>query len=310
MMDQCLTFDPVYQPRLWGGHELRRLFGRPIPESETVGESWELVDRPEAQSVVNFGVFRGTSLQELWQTQREPIFGAGLEAPRFPLLFKLIDAAEALSIQVHPPAAVAERLRGEPKTEIWYFAVTSPGAAIYVGLRPGVKAENFKQALLDGTLPDLLHRIPTEPGSYIFLPSGRIHAIDAGNVLFEVQQNSDTTYRVFDWNRTDAQGRPRELHVDESLESINFNDSEPQLLRVTDELLTKCEHFQVECWDLTANRSSHDEPRFAVFQCVYGSVQVGNRTFRPGDLFLIPAAAHPVLLEPGRERTRLLRTTL
>ncbi len=310
MPEQCLIFHPIYQSRVWGGRELARVFRRNLPDSGPIGESWELVDRPEAQSVVSDGAFRGRTLHELWTNHRAEIFGEGLHYPRFPLLFKILDAADALSVQVHPPISVAEQLKGEPKTELWYFVATHPTAAIYAGLQPGVTRETFRQALEDGTVPRLLHRLATTSGDYILIPSGRLHAIDAGNVIFEIQQNSDTTYRVFDWNRTGIDGRMRELHLEESLQSIDFNDSKPALSTVGEELLVQCEHFRVECWDLAAKRLAQDNHHFAVFQCVCGSLSLGDRSFHSGDLFLVPASASSPMLEPNENGTRILKTTL
>jgi mannose-6-phosphate isomerase len=310
MLDSCLTFSPIYQPRIWGGRELARIFQRTLPGSGPIGESWELVDRPEAQSVINAGPLAGVTVHELWLSRREEVFGPGFEQPRFPLLFKILDAADVLSVQVHPPPEVAERLGGEPKTEIWYFAETAPGAGIYAGFRNGVKPEAFREALENGTVASLLHRIPTGPDLYILIPSGRLHAIGAGNILFEIQQNSDTTYRVFDWNRTGPDGQRRALHLKESLLSIDFHDFEPKLAQVRGELLAACEHFRVECWDLTDARSANEAKAFAVFQCVRGRVQVGDRTFASGDLFFAPASAWELVLRPLEHAARLLRTTL
>jgi mannose-6-phosphate isomerase len=156
------------------------------------------------------------------------VFGANLpNTPRFPLLFKLLDCQDRLSVQVHPPPEVAPRFNGEPKTEMWYLMATLLDSDLYAGLKRGVTREQFEDALHRGRVADLIHRIPTRAGEAFFIPSGRIHAIGAGNVIFEVQQNSDTTYRVFDWNRLGLDGKPRALHLDESLASINFDDPEP-----------------------------------------------------------------------------------
>jgi mannose-6-phosphate isomerase len=147
------------------------------------------------------------------------------------LLVKILDATETLSVQVHPPASVAARLGGEPKTEMWYITDATPEAVLYAGLRQGVTREEFERRIREGTVAETLHRIPVRTGDAMFLPSGRLHAIGAGNVIFEIQQNSDTTYRVFDWNRVGLDGRPRDLHVEQSLASIDFRDCEPELIR-------------------------------------------------------------------------------
>jgi mannose-6-phosphate isomerase len=148
---------------------------------------------------------------------------------RFPLLIKILDAREKLSLQVHPPPTKAAGLGGEPKTEMWYIADAAPDAELYVGLRRGVTRDEFQRKLQDGSVADCFHRVRVRAGDAMFLPSGRVHAIGAGLVLFEIQQNSDTTYRVFDWNRVGLDGKPRDLHIPQSLESIDFDDFEPHL---------------------------------------------------------------------------------
>jgi mannose-6-phosphate isomerase len=159
---------------------------------------------------------------------------------RFPLLFKILDAQERLSMQVHPPPEVAAHLGGEPKTEMWYFLDATLGGDIYAGLRQGVTHTDFESALKNGTVIDLVHRFAVHAGDTMFIPSGRVHAIGSGNLLIEVQQNSDTTYRVFDWNRLGLDGQLRTLHVDESLQSINFTDYEPDVARAHGEMLVQC----------------------------------------------------------------------
>jgi mannose-6-phosphate isomerase len=158
------------------------------------------------------------------------LFGRELPAAfRFPWLAKILDAREDLSLQVHPPAEIAPQMRGEPKTEIWYIAAAEPGACLYVGLRQGATREEFERRIADGTVAECFHRVAVKVGDVMFLPSGRVHALGGGIVLFEIQQNSDTTYRVFDWNRVGLDGRPRELHIAQSLASIDFSDIEPSL---------------------------------------------------------------------------------
>ncbi|HEX4644994.1 MAG TPA: type I phosphomannose isomerase catalytic subunit, partial [Verrucomicrobiae bacterium] len=160
------------------------------------------------------------------------LLGASRATPaRFPLLVKILDAREKLSVKVHPPPAVAKKLGGEPKTELWYITDATPGAEIFVGLKRKTTREEFERKIVDGTVADCIHGVAVQAGDVMFLPSGRVHAFGAGIVLFEIQQNSDTTYRVFDWNRVGLDGRPRELHVPQSLASIDFNDFEPPLIK-------------------------------------------------------------------------------
>jgi mannose-6-phosphate isomerase len=310
IMRECLTFAPLYMQRLWGGSALEATFGRSVPVGGPIGESWELVDREEAQSVVDFGPWHGSTLHDLWTRHRLEVFGEGFGEPRFPLLFKILDASEMLSLQVHPPEHVASRLQGEPKAEVWYFVATRPGAGVYVGVKHGTTKAHFKSALAAGSIERLVHRVETFADTFLFVPSGRLHAIDGGNILFEIQQNSDTTYRVFDWNRPGLDGKPRQLHVTESLESIDFFDFEPELNRISGETVVHCEHFEVDRWMLQETRCANENPRFAVFQCVSGEVLFGDRKFRAGDLFLVPASAYREKLKPLTKSSVVLRTTI
>jgi mannose-6-phosphate isomerase len=227
-----LTFQPIFKDRVWGGRELQRLFGKKIPADGPVGESWEISDRPGDASVAANGPLAGKTLRWLMENHAAEILGHARPAAdeRFPLLCKILDAREKLSLQVHPPAAKANELKGEPKTELWFIADAAPDASLYVGLKQGVTRAEFEKKIADGSVAECFHRIPVKAGDTMFLPSGRVHAIGAGLVIFEIQQNSDTTYRVHDWNRTGLDGKPRELHVAQSLASIDFNDFEPKLV--------------------------------------------------------------------------------
>ncbi len=302
-----IVFEPLFMERVWGGRRLESLFGKSLPAGGPIGESWELVDREDCQSVVSDGPLKGKTLHELWTTQRAEIFGTSCpDTPRFPLLFKLLDCEECLSVQVHPPAHVAGDLRGEPKTEMWFMVHTSDRAFVYAGLKQGVTREQFEAALSSGEVADLIHQLPTRAGDAIFIPSGRVHAIGAGNVIFEVQQNSDTTYRVFDWNRVGLDGRPRALHIPESLASIDFADPEPPLAKRQGETVVACEHFHVERWVIDEVRSAACNGRFAVFMVAEGEVECGDFSFKPGALFLLPASSDAVLKGKGTViRTRI-----
>ena len=240
-------FEPLAQERIWGGRNLEERFGRVLPEGKKIGETWELVDRAEAQSVVRGS---GESLHSYWDSaDRKKIFGAKApDTARFPILIKLLDAQEKLSLQVHPPASMAKELGGDPKTEMWFFLETQPGADIYAGLKRGVGRKEFESGLVEGKVADCFHRLVTEAGQAMFLPSGRVHAIGAGNVILEIQQNSDTTYRVYDWNRKDASGKARALHVKEALASIQWEDHEPTFVQPRGERLLVCDYFKITRW--------------------------------------------------------------
>jgi mannose-6-phosphate isomerase len=297
--------------RVWGGRRLETHFGKRLPAHGRIGESWEVVDRPEAQSVVHNEPLRGKTLHELWTGYRPDVFGDRAPAsPRFPLLIKLLDAQERLSVQVHPPASVAPSLNGEPKTEMWYILDNYSDGDIFAGLRAGVTREQFESALNAGTVEETVHRIPVSPGDCIFIPSGRVHAIGAGNVIVEVQQNSDTTYRVFDWNRVGLDGKMRQLHIDESLKSIDFTDFEPALQVPKGETIVDCPLFLVEKWDLPQPRESAPPGAFAIFTVLAGEVESAGLKFHPGEFFLIPAGLEDRALHPVAGPAALLRTTI
>jgi mannose-6-phosphate isomerase len=229
-----LFFHPVFKERIWGGRRLAELYKKPLPSGKKIGESWEIVDRAEDNSVVANGPLAGGTLESIVRRYRDELLGDGTgPVERFPLLVKILDAREKLSLQVHPPASKAEALGGEPKTEMWYVADAEPDADLFVGLKRGVTRDEFEAGLREGRVQERFHRILVKKGDAMFLPSGRVHALGGGNVIFEAQQNSDTTYRVFDWNRLEANGKPRELHIEKSLESIAFDDFEPELLPKT-----------------------------------------------------------------------------
>jgi mannose-6-phosphate isomerase len=226
-----LTFEPIWKERIWGGRSLEKLYAKTLPPNLAIGESWEISDRPGDESVIAAGPWKGKTLHQIMEERPAELLGPLPETPkRFPLLVKIIDAREKLSLQVHPPARQAAQLGGEPKTEMWYVAQAGPAAELFAGLKRGVTRAEFEKQLARGAVADCFHRIPVKAGDALFLPSGRVHAIGAETMIFEIQQNSDTTYRVFDWNRLDAAGRPRQLHVAESLASIDFDDFEPSLL--------------------------------------------------------------------------------
>ena len=296
--------------RVWGGRRLETEFGKKLPANKRIGESWEIVDRPEAQSVVANGPLRGKTLHKLWMEDRQSIFGKVPDAPRFPLLLKLLDAQEKLSLQVHPPEDVAKTLGDEPKTEFWYVAAADPEAELFVGLNESMTREEFKKALAQGTIADYVNKIRVKAGDAMFLPAGRFHAVGGGNLLVEIQQNSDTTYRVFDWNRADQKQSPRQLHIDEALQSIDFNDVTPGLVQPKGELLVRHELFEIQKWNLTEPREVAPTGQFAIIYCIRGSLRCVDVDLGPGDVFLVPASMQDRQLHPGANETSLLRVMI
>ncbi len=294
-----LLFRPLYQERVWGGRAFEDAMGRELPAGRVIGESWEIVDRPEAQSVVARGPRKGRSLRELLRAEGDAIMGAKWDADRpFPILVKWLDCQERLSLQVHPPARVAAELKGEPKTENWYVAGTAAEASLIVGLRKGVTREAFEKAIADNALEELVHRFPVQAGDSILVESGRLHAIDAGNLILEIQQNSDTTYRVYDWGRAGLDGRPRQLHVEQSMKCIDFEDFEPEPLRASDgdAVLADCGEFRIQRLTRAAEETIDlpDDPREArLLHVVRGAVELAwdgkTEVFNAGDNALLPA---------------------
>src|SRR5471032_1168343 len=247
-MREVLQFQPIYQERVWGGRRLETLLSRQLPEGPPIGESWEIVDRPEAQSRVKGGRFGGTSLREMIERHAPELMGPKWDPKRhFPLLVKWLDCSDRLSLQVHPPAQVAASLSGEPKTENWYVAHSVPGASLFVGLKEGVTREKFAKAVADGVAEDLVNKVAVASGDSVLVHSGQVHAIDAGNLILEIQQNSDTTYRLYDWGRVGLDGVPRTLHVEESLRSILWKEGAPQLVRAapTSGTIASCDEFSI-----------------------------------------------------------------
>ncbi len=310
---QPITFEPIPMERVWGGRRLESTLGKNLPPGAPFGESWEVVDRADAQSVVHSGPHAGATLHDLWSTHRADIFGeayAGHPSDRFPMLIKLLDARERLSVQVHPPAHAAAALNGEPKTEAWYFLDCLPGASIYAGLKRGTTRQAFDNALATGRVEDVIARRPVNSGESIFIPSGRLHAIGEGCLIVEIQQNSDTTYRVFDWNRSGLDGKPRQLHLDESLASIDFDDFEPELNPATSDIIAVCEHFVIENWKLDSPRRALDSAAFAIFAVVVGDVSCGGHVFPTGSFFLVPASMTDARISPVGDHATVLRSTL
>lgn len=229
--DHPLTFRPQPMERIWGGSKLKELFGKNFPTDRPIGESWEIADRPGAASEITNGSFAGSTLPQLMHAFPEAMVGGfGRSDGRFPWLAKLLDAQDNLSLQVHPPTRLAAVMGGEPKSEIWYVAAAQPGASVLAGLHPGVTRDEFEARSRNGGVMGCCQSLPVIAGDVLFVPSGRVHALGAGIVIFELQQNSDTTYRVDDFGRKGLDGQPRKLHLAESLRAIDFSDFSPALV--------------------------------------------------------------------------------
>lgn len=303
-----LTFKPIFKERVWGGRRLEQLYGKALPANVPIGESWEITDRAEGVSEIAAGPLAGKTLRWLMEHRGADVLGADRgKTTAFPLLVKILDAQDKLSLQVHPPAAKAKELGGEPKTEMWYFADATPKADIFVGLKKGVTREEFAAKTRDGTVAGCFHRIPVKPGDVMFLPSGRVHALGAGGVIFEIQQNSDTTYRVFDWNRVGLDGKPRDLHIEQSLASIDFEDFEPHLVRsefsrnedIAVRYLVDDPLFRVHQWRIRRGGRFYLKSGLPqILGLIAGELVIGangvEAQLKPGEFCLLPASLEKV----------------
>jgi mannose-6-phosphate isomerase len=313
------TFHPIFKERVWGGREIQRLYGKPLPPRAPIGESWEISDRPGDASVIANGPLAGKDLRWLMEHHAGELLGGVKPAGKnhFPLLCKILDAREKLSLQVHPPADQAAALGGEPKTEMWFIADAAPGAELYAGLKRGVTRAEFEKKIQDGSVAECFHRLPVKAGDAMFLPSGRVHAIGAGLVIFEIQQNSDTTYRVFDWNRVGLDGKPRALHIAESLASINFEDFEPALVQsrfgggeIKSRPLLNDPLFNVEALEMKTGASMDLKPRkLQIIAVVRGQLEIKSGpalvALAAGKFCLVPASLEQTEISAISEATLL-----
>jgi mannose-6-phosphate isomerase len=288
---------PIYKDRIWGGQKLRDVFGKDIPQGQKIGESWELADLPEDKSVIANGELAGQTLISAVEKYPQEITGDAHVRGPFPLLIKFINAEDDLSVQVHPDPTTCRRMgKGDPKTECWYIISAEPGAVLYKGLKKGVTREVFAEAVRQGTVAELLGKVPVEAGECHFLPAGTAHSIGAGLLIAEIQTPSDTTYRVFDWNRLDDSGKPRQLHIEEALESINFAAAGKELPPTTIGRLVDCEYFKIDKGHQAAGCElllSSGTMRTLVIMTGRGHIlggEPGSVDFKAGDCLLIPAA--------------------
>lgn len=224
-----LVFNPQMYARVWGGRNLENILKKQLPGTEPIGESWEIHDH----STVKNGEFQNRTLSELLHEFPKDIAGDKYEGGDFPLLIKFLDAQEWLSVQVHPDDELAQKLENQPrgKTECWYILDAKGDAVIIYGLSEQLDVESFSRSIEEGTIKDKMNYLPVKKGDFVFVPAKTIHAIGPGIVLYELQQTSDTTYRLYDWDRMGLDGKPRELHLDKGLLSSNFNDIKPTVLQ-------------------------------------------------------------------------------
>jgi mannose-6-phosphate isomerase len=292
-----LKFKPIFKEKIWGGRKLETVFGKQLPPEKNFGESWELVDLSQNRSVVANGPLAGRTLASVLQQYSLQITGLEKYEPPFKLLIKILDANRDLSVQVHPDADTCRRMgKGDPKTESWYILGVEKGAVIYKDLKPGVTRAQFEKAVTAGTTAELLNRIEVQPGENYFLPAGTVHAIGAGVLLAEVQTPSDTTYRVFDWNRTDENGQSRELHIPEALGSIHFGPNESDFTVQTDGRLVDSPFFKIDkVCRIKDSRQIIRSEYMQVLMILQGFAQIISDTrqtvsAQKGETILLPAA--------------------
>jgi mannose-6-phosphate isomerase len=312
-----LRFRPILRRYLWGGRRLESSLGKPLPPGDDWAESWEISDHGTDQSIVESGPLAGRTLHELVGRCGRELLGRHHPQPRFPLLLKFLDAAQTLSVQVHPNDGQAARLDPPDagKTEAWLVVEAAPGSLIYAGLRPGVDRERLTMTVREGTCEECLNSFPASPGDCVFVPAGTVHALGAGVLAAEIQQSSDTTFRLFDWNRLGPDGRPRSLRVEQGLDVVDFARGPvmPQRPLATDRpqvsRLVECDKFVWDRFDFDSPMSIGGDDRCHILTVLEGEVWIegdpaGSAIPRGGSA-LLPASLGQVQLCP-QGRTVLL----
>lgn len=312
-----LKFEPILKDKIWGGTRLRTMLYKEISDANCCGESWEVSGLVGDESMIINGFLAENNLNELLEIYMTELVGEknyekyGLG---FPLLIKFIDAQDNLSVQVHPNDELAQRKYGQSgKTEMWHVIASEPGGGLYVGFNQTVTKEQFQDALDQGSVADLLQFHPVQPGDTFMIPAGTVHAIGKGVLLAEIQQPSDITFRVFDWNRVDNEGNPRELHVEEALEAIHFDEQtqdfkvqyQPTLNKTVK--LVRSEYFNTNLleFDQPLNKSFAEIDSFVIYICLDGQILLAcgdqRERLETGEVVLIPADIEEVQLLPARK---------
>ncbi len=315
-----LKFEPILKEKMWGGTSLVNRYHKKGNPSAKYGESWEISAVSGNRSVVSNGFLAGNNIEELIEVYMGDLVGDAVFdkfGNEFPLLIKLIEAREDLSVQVHPGNELAARRhKAYGKTEMWYILEADEGARIYSGFRETVSKETYIRAVNDSTLPGLLNLEYTSPGKAYFTPAGRVHAIGAGNILAEIQQTSDVTYRIYDWGRNGSDGKPRDLHTDLALDAIDFDGKgsgriDRMLSLNRTENLVNCEFFTANVIDFNENidKDYNFTESFVIFICTEGEFLIrwegSSEPVIMGETVLLPAMIREITLEPS-PRARIL----
>ncbi len=322
MSDSCpLRFHPVYKNYLWGGRRFETSLGRRLPSGGIYAESWEIADHPEGQSIVAAGPLAGKSLGELLGSQGQALLGRHWPQRSFPLLLKYLDAREPLSLQVHPDdRCAAEMGLADPgKTEAWYVIEAEPGSCLWAGFARPVDPDTVEQALREGNIEPLLHRVEPRPGDCIFVPAGTVHAIGAGLLVAEIQQMSNNTFRLSDWGRLAADGRPRPLHIEQGIRAIDYSRGpvrpsrgEPAGLPGVTRLV-ECAQFVLDRWQVAGRARLEGGNRFQILTVIQGELIVEGDPMPPlrrGQTALIPASLTAVDLTSAGQSAELLVAAL
>lgn len=308
-----LRFHPFLRPMVWGGRRLAQL-GKQLPSADAYGESWDVSDHPVHRSVVANGPLAGVTLRELMDKHRPELLGpAAARFATFPWLIKFLDAADWLSVQVHPDEEAVVRLwPGEgSKTEAWFILDAAPGSKIYAGLKPGVGPNELRAAIEQGKAADCLHSFVPCAGECVFLPAGTVHALGGGVLLAEIQQTSDATFRLFDWNRHDAQGNARKLHVDEGLAATHWDKGPVTPIRTDGpgtQSLVRCAFFNL---DHVSSTEAFELGGAGVLQSLVvlrGEADLSGEKLLPGQAWLLPAALPRMTCIPTSKFACLLST--
>lgn len=317
-----LKFNPILKERLWGGTKLKDVLGKPI-ENDITGESWELSTVKGDVSIVANGDFSGTSLQELINQYPEELLGNSVYArfgTEFPILIKFIDAKQDLSIQLHPNDELAKKRHNSfGKTEMWYIMDADEGAELIVGFNRDVTREEYAKSIEEDTLLDLLNYESVKEGDTFFINTGKMHAIGAGVLLAEIQQTSDITYRVFDFNRKDKNGNLRELHTDLALDAIDYTKKDDFKVNYSDSKdsvhnMVSCPYFNTNFLELTKDLDQDASARdsFTIYMCVGGKATISNEfgsvSIKKGETTLVPARSKKINI--STTSAKLLEVTI
>ncbi len=314
MAVEPIAFSPYLRPQVWGGRNLAACLQKPLPDAQPYGESWEISGHPDHVTIAASGPQCGQGLDQLWKVHAAGwTNGRSTGTEPFPLLLKWLDCHDLLSVQVHPDDALARELRNERygKTEAWIVVAAQPTGRIFAGLKPGVTAEALRKHLAAGTVAECLHSFVPHPGDCLFIPAGTVHAVGGGVLMAEVQQSSDATFRLFDWNRPGSDGQPRPLHIEESLRAIRWEAGPvdpvvPRIVReemsgALREKLVHCKEFRMERWNLSSGELAHpfaDELSLVMVLAGSGQYQTSEgaaHNVAAGHSLLIPAGADQML---------------